>query len=59
MNSNTRLAPGMKKCEVCHEPMASGARTCPHCGKTYTNLSGVVIAVIVGLIIGGAVFIRW
>jgi RNA polymerase subunit RPABC4/transcription elongation factor Spt4 len=46
----------LKKCDSCGKDMDSGARKCPHCGKTYTTLGGVFIAVIIALVIGGCVF---
>lgn len=46
----------LKKCTECKKEMADGARTCPHCGKTYTTFGGIFIAVIIALIIGGCVF---
>jgi len=49
---------GMVDCGTCHKRMARGARTCPHCGKTYTNASGIFIAIIVGLIVGGWMLVK-
>lgn len=49
---------GLVPCGTCHKPMAKGARTCPHCGKTYTNASGILIAIIVGLIVGGWMLVK-
>lgn len=46
----------LKPCKACGKEIANGARTCPHCGKTYTNLAGVVFAVIIGLILAGFIF---
>ncbi len=46
----------LKKCDSCGKEIDSGARKCPHCGKTYTTAGGIFIAVIVALIIGGCVF---
>lgn len=46
----------LKKCTECKKEMADGARTCPHCGKTYTTFGGIFIAVIIALVIGGCVF---
>lgn len=48
----------LKTCGECGKQMADGARTCPHCGKTYTTLSGVIIAVIIGLILAGVFLSR-
>lgn len=50
--------PNLKKCEACGKPMAKGARTCPHCGKTHTTLGGIFIAIIIGLILAGFLFKR-
>ena len=52
-----RLPDGMKRCDVCSKPMAASARTCPHCGKTYTTAGGIIVAIVIGLIIAGGVFI--
>jgi ribosomal protein L32 len=46
------------KCKSCGKQIASDARTCPHCGKTYTSAGGILVAVILGLIIGGWLFFR-
>lgn len=46
-------APGMKRCPVCTKEIAKGARTCPHCGKTFTTFGGVFIAILLGLLLGG------
>lgn len=46
----------LKKCTECGKEMSDGARKCPHCGKTYTTASGIFIAVIIALVIGGCVF---
>jgi anaerobic ribonucleoside-triphosphate reductase len=46
---NTRL----RACTACGKDMAKGARTCPHCGKTYTTVCGVAVAVIIGLLLAG------
>lgn len=49
---------GLVPCGTCHKPMAKGARTCPHCGKTYTNAGGIFFAIIIGLIVGGWMLVR-
>ena len=41
----------LKKCTDCGKDMSSGARKCPHCGKTYTTPTSIIIAVIVGLVL--------
>lgn len=46
----------LKNCSACGRQMAKGARTCPGCGKTYTTIGSVIIAIIVGLILAGAFF---
>lgn len=51
-----RPAPGLKRCPTCKKEVAHGARTCPHCGKTFTTAGGVFIAVIVALILGAIIF---
>ena len=43
----------LKPCDECGKQMAEDARTCPHCGKTYTTGSGIFIAILIGLILGG------
>lgn len=48
--------PNLKACDACGKDMAKGARTCPHCGKSYTSVGGVFIAVILGLILAGFFF---
>ena len=44
-------SPPLKACKACHKMIARDARTCPHCGKNYTTIGGVVIAIIIGLIV--------
>jgi RNA polymerase subunit RPABC4/transcription elongation factor Spt4 len=46
----------LKKCTECGKEMSAGARTCPHCGKSYTTVGGIFIAVLIALVIGGCVF---
>jgi RNA polymerase subunit RPABC4/transcription elongation factor Spt4 len=48
----------LKKCDECGKDMADGARTCPHCGKTYTTAGGIFLAVVIALVIGGCVFVQ-
>lgn len=48
----------LKTCAACGKEMAAGARTCPHCGKTYTTIGGIFIAIIIGLIIAGVAIFR-
>jgi RNA polymerase subunit RPABC4/transcription elongation factor Spt4 len=43
----------LKSCEACGHDIAKGARMCPHCGKTYTTWSGVVLAALIGLLLAG------
>lgn len=43
----------LQKCPSCGKPMASNARTCPHCGHTQTTFAGIIIAIVIGLILGG------
>lgn len=43
----------LKSCDACGHDMAKGARTCPHCGKSYTTWSGVLLAVLIGLLLAG------
>ena len=50
--------PHLTKCSACGQPIAKGARTCPHCGKTYTTLGSVIVAVVVALILAGLFFGR-
>jgi len=50
--------PNLKDCEVCGKQMAKGARTCPHCGKTYTTSGGIFLAILIGLAIGGCFMAR-
>jgi RNA polymerase subunit RPABC4/transcription elongation factor Spt4 len=45
----------MKTCPTCKSQIDSGASTCPKCGRQFTTLGGIFIAVIVALIIGGCV----
>lgn len=54
--ASTPKNPNLKPCSACGKEMAKSARTCPHCGKTYTTLGGVFIAVIIGLLLAGGVF---
>ena len=42
----------MKTCPTCKKQIDDSARTCPNCGKTFTNSSGVFLAVILGVILG-------
>lgn len=49
--------PNLKSCKACGKEMARSARTCPHCGKTYTTAGGIFIAIIIGLILAGGFFV--
>lgn len=44
----------MKTCPTCQKQIDDDARTCPGCGKTFTTSGGVFIAIVIGLILGGA-----
>lgn len=46
----------MKTCPTCKTQLDNGARKCPKCGKTFTTIGGVFVAVIIGLILAGAFF---
>lgn len=48
----------LKKCEECGKEMSDEARTCPHCGKTYTTSGGVFIAIVIALAIGGCIYVK-
>ena len=50
--------PNLKTCTACGKDMARSARTCPHCGKTYTTAGGVFLAIIIALILGGFFVMR-
>lgn len=47
----------LKACRACGKPMAKSARSCPHCGKTYTTVGGIFVAIIIGLILAGGFFV--
>lgn len=48
----------MKTCPTCKTQIAPNANPCPNCGHKFTTVSGVFIAIIVGLVIGGFLFFR-
>lgn len=52
------MRPGIMKCEACGKEMAKSARTCPHCGKSYTTFGGVFWAILLGLLLGGFFFVK-
>jgi predicted amidophosphoribosyltransferase len=49
---------GMTLCPTCKKEIASGARTCPNCGKTFTTSGGIFIAILIGLLLGGFFLMR-
>ncbi len=51
----TAKQPKLKRCTACEKMIARGARSCPHCGKTYTTAGGILLAIVIGLILA-AVF---
>lgn len=46
------------ECPSCGTKISRSARECPRCGKPRTTWTGVIVAVIVGLIVGGFVLSR-
>ncbi len=42
----------LKPCPACGAQIAKGARACPSCGKSFTNMAGIALAVIIGLLVG-------
>jgi hypothetical protein len=52
------MATKLKPCPACASQIAKGARACPHCGKAFTNVAGLVLAVLVALLIGGLLFAK-
>jgi predicted amidophosphoribosyltransferase len=49
---------GMRFCPTCKAEIANGARTCPHCGKTFTTSGGIFFAILLGLLLGGFFLLR-
>lgn len=47
-----------KACPACKKIVAENARTCPNCGHTFTTAGGIFVAIVIGLIIGGCVFMQ-
>lgn len=45
-------------CPACGTKISRSARECPRCGKPRTTWTGVVVAVVVGLILGAFVLSR-
>jgi uncharacterized protein (UPF0212 family) len=48
----------MKVCPTCQKRIDSGASTCPGCGKRFTSWQGIVLAILIGLVVGGVFFAR-
>lgn len=40
-----------KNCPSCQKWVSENARTCPHCGHTFTTASGVFVAIIVAIVL--------
>jgi hypothetical protein len=38
-------------CPDCGHQVSHTARRCPNCGKTFTTMGGVIVAIIIGVII--------
>lgn len=47
----------MKNCPSCQTSLAEDARTCPKCGQTFTTSSGVLLAILLGVI--GGIIVLW
>lgn len=48
----------LKPCPACQREIATGAATCPHCGKRSSTPAGLILALLIGLIIGGVLIAR-
>jgi F0F1-type ATP synthase assembly protein I len=48
----------LTECSACGKEIAKSARTCPHCGKTFTSSVGLITAVIIGLVVGWLLIAR-
>jgi RNA polymerase subunit RPABC4/transcription elongation factor Spt4 len=46
----------LKPCPDCGREVSESARRCPQCGKAFTTFGGVIVAIIIGLIIGIILF---
>lgn len=46
----------MKACPSCKKQIADDANPCPHCGKKFQTLGGIVVAILIGLLLGGFFF---
>lgn len=46
------------ECNACGTKISRSARECPRCGKPRTTWTGVVVAIVVGLILGAFVYSR-
>lgn len=48
----------MKTCPSCKTEIADSANPCPKCGHKFTTFGGVIVAIILGVLIGGFLFFR-
>jgi RNA polymerase subunit RPABC4/transcription elongation factor Spt4 len=45
------------KCKECGGAMSSSASKCPKCGKSRSTVTGIVIAIIIGIV--AFIVLRW
>lgn len=45
----------MKSCPSCGHQIDDEARTCPKCGRVFSNTGGIAAAVVIGLLLGALV----
>lgn len=45
----------MKNCQSCGYQIDDEARTCPKCGRVFSNTGGIAAAVVIGLLLGALV----
>ena len=58
MNHNKTMKPKLKPCNACGNSIAKSATTCPQCGKKFSSMAGILLALVIGLVIGWLMIAR-